>query len=624
MSYIYVCPKCNRIHNVEEYRKKWLCRECGTYLPHGCKTLRTHYGIKNLKRDGMIQDKNNKLREELQAHTSVFLSQKSIPRHTFELTTQKHPSELTEKDILDRFPSESMRLYQKETICKAVEAFQTGKKCIILVAPTGFGKSYVNAAFSSAIKSFYTTPQLALIDQIIRDPLLRLQFIEIKGRQNYRCHYQSRRSVNMGRCTTEDYACKERHDCCPYWIQKRKALNAQSVLSSFSYLMAEGQTEGRSETYLGKRDLLILDEAHNIEEQALNHVSVWVTPFTIPYKIHRQILPELRQIETETQLREFLQRLEERLQNILTQAKKITETTGLSVEQAEDKEKIDRYLANYHLYKRSKSEWVWQFENDQLILQPVFAREFMEQLIWKRADYYIISSATILDPQEYAGLTGLQGMLQEDEICFLEVPSTFPVKNRPILDKTVGPLSIKEWDKNKEMALRSIEEILRIEMGNVAIHCHSYRHQQWLVQNISEDLKPRLIFHSNRDREKKLNEWIRSNGKIFVSVAFNEGQDWKYEVCDAQILLKVPFPYLGDKRVARRLDLGLNQWYGNHALSEVIQAYGRAIRAEDDKARFYVIDGSFIKLLRNCWRYTPDWFKEALPQSFLTDYSDNS
>jgi Rad3-related DNA helicase len=129
-------------------------------------------------------------------------------------------------------------------------------------------------------------------------------------------------------------------------------------------------------------------------------------------------------------------------------------------------------------------------------------------------------------------------------------------------------------------------------------------------------LKGRLIVHKSRDREEKLQEWMRSKGKVFVSVAFNEGQDWKYELCEAQILLKVPFPDLGDRRMSRRLSLGHRKWYENQAMMEVIQAYGRAIRAEDDKARFYVIDGSFQRLVRSCWPYIPDWFKEALPTTF--------
>ncbi|MCW4031955.1 MAG: hypothetical protein NWF08_01000 [Candidatus Bathyarchaeota archaeon] len=65
------------------------------------------------------------------------------------------------------------------------------------------------------------------------------------------------------------------------------------------------------------------------------------------------------------------------------------------------------------------------------------------------------------------------------------------------------------------------------------------------------------------------------------------------------------------------MDLGLNQWYKNYAMSEVVQAYGRAIRAEDDRARFYIVDGSFTGFLRDCWRFIPDWFKDALPKTFV-------
>jgi Rad3-related DNA helicase len=52
-------------------------------------------------------------------------------------------------------------------------------------------------------------------------------------------------------------------------------------------------------------------------------------------------------------------------------------------------------------------------------------------------------------------------------------------------------------------------------------------------------------------------------------------------------------------------------------MMEVIQAYGRAVRAEDDKARFYIVDGSFPRLVRKCRHFIPDWFKEALPASFV-------
>ena len=560
------------------------CRRCGAYIPTGRKSC-------------------PKCRADIDLKVQL---------------KQLRPSELTVQDVLECFPSSSLRLYQKETVERMVEAFKSGKKCVILTAPTGFGKSYVNASFASVTRSFYATPQLALIDQMLRDPSLRSRFVEIKGRRNYPCYYEPQRSVHMGRCVTEDYACKERFDVCPYWVQKARAIKAPSVLLSFAYLVAEGQTEGHSESYLGTRTLLVLDEAHNIEEECLNHVSVNVTPFSIPHEVYNKLLPQLREVKTLKQLDKLLESIEASLKAQLEQVRKIAETTGLSVMQAEDKERIERYLETYGLYKSSKSEWVWQIKGDQLFVQPLFAREFMKELIWKRAEHYIISSATILNPQEYIELIGLHDLLEKDEICILpQVPSTFPLENRPVIDRTVGPLSRAGWEENMPKAVRAVEEILREERGNVAIHCHSYDHQKTLFDNLPEDLRLRLIIHTRRDREERLREWMQSRGKVFVSVAFNEGQDWKYDVCDAQILLKVPFPDLGDRRVKRRLDMGRQQWYNNQAMLEVIQAYGRAVRAEDDKARFYVVDGSFQRLVGKCWQFIPDWFKEVLPASFV-------
>src|SRR3990170_4958068 len=440
------------------------------------------------------------------------------------------PSDLTIETVLNSFPSDTLRPYQKETLNNIVEAFQSGKKCVLVIAPTGFGKSFVNVAFSSVTKSFYVTPQLALIDQLLAEPHLKNRFVEIKGRQNYRCYYIPHRGVHVGKCETEDYPCHERFDVCPYWMRKQLALQAPSVLMSLAYLTFEGTTEG-SETYLGTRSLLVLDEAHNLEEQCLSHVALQFTPFSVPYEIYHKFLPNLRNVHGRVEMEAFLANVAEYLKLLLGRLETKAETHGLSINETENKKAMERFLENHHLFTFSRSEWVWQIRNDQLLLQPVFAREFMKGLVWKRGEHYLISSATILDPRDYVKLNGLTDFLKEDEIEILQVPSIFPAENRPIIDATVGLLSKRQWDHNMPLAVAAVEEILRKERGNVAIHAHSYRHQRALVANLSPESKHRLIVPTGKDREEKLREWMRSRGKVFVSVAFNEGQVLKYDIC---------------------------------------------------------------------------------------------
>lgn len=115
---------------------------------------------------------------------------------------------VNEKEVLEAFSSRNFRKYQKETLIAMNEAFNSGYKAILLDAPTGAGKSMLNAAFCNIWKSFYATPQLALIDQIIKDKFLKGNFVEIKGRQNYSCYYDPIATCDVGLCQRNpDFEC---------------------------------------------------------------------------------------------------------------------------------------------------------------------------------------------------------------------------------------------------------------------------------------------------------------------------------------------------------------------------------------------------------------------------------
>ena len=102
------------------------------------------------------------------------------------------------EEVLKLFPAPSFRKYQKDAIIKINEAFNSGVRLVLLEAPTGFGKSMVNTTFCLAYQpSFYVTPQLNLIDQMVNDPYLKGLLTPIKGRQNYRCVYDPYSTVDV-------------------------------------------------------------------------------------------------------------------------------------------------------------------------------------------------------------------------------------------------------------------------------------------------------------------------------------------------------------------------------------------------------------------------------------------
>jgi len=536
---------------------------------------------------------------------------------------------LSKQEVLKAFPSKTPRKYQLGTVLKIRDGFNSGIKCILLDAPTGAGKSLINATFGRLMKSFYATPQINLIDQIKGDANLRRYFTEIKGRQNYRCYHDANRNCSIGLCKQyKKFEC-ERASVCPYWIQKLKALEANSVLMSFAYFILEGKTD--TIYSFGNRKLAILDESHSIGRYVLNHVNLVVAPYSLPYEFYSKIRNDIpKQINSLDELKYYIMAI---LVLIESEEEKYSyeqqTLAGLSLGRTIGKIKLDDFKSKARTFLESleETEWVWQVNyttfkgvpSRRVIAQPLYSRLFMRDMVWKRADLFIISSATILDAGRFIREVGLDRLLKFNEILHLSVPSVFPVANRPIINLSVGKMTIGKRKENIPKGIEILEGIIDLEKGkNIAVHARSYSFAKAIANGISEKYKPLLITHTSETREKALRKWKNSKGKVFICVAFTEGQDWKYDICRAQVLFKVPYPDLRDKRVARRLELKQWNWYYDITLKEVIQSYGRAVRSEYDKARFYVIDSSFWGLLKRCKRHLPKWFEEALPIDWET------
>ncbi len=75
---------------------------------------------------------------------------------------------------------------QKEAVQSAITAIEQGYRNVLIDAPVGFGKTIVNYKIAEYLHDkygydvFYTTPQVALLDQIERDNLLGDRIAVIK------------------------------------------------------------------------------------------------------------------------------------------------------------------------------------------------------------------------------------------------------------------------------------------------------------------------------------------------------------------------------------------------------------------------------------------------------------
>ena len=148
---------------------------------------------------------------------------------------------------------------------QARQAFADGKRFVVVEAPTGAGKSAIAVALAREAKSAdVLTNQKILQDQYVNDfPDLAL----MKGRANYDClvaptHAAAAPCIAGKRVP----ACEE----CPYFTAKDVAMAANVTTLNYAYFLAELNYAGGFK----ERELLVLDEAHNVEGALMGFVQV--------------------------------------------------------------------------------------------------------------------------------------------------------------------------------------------------------------------------------------------------------------------------------------------------------------------------------------------------------------
>ncbi len=421
-----------------------------------------------------------------------------------------------------------------------------------------------------------------------------------------------------------DYKCNYKYRLCLYWQAKIHAIESQTALTNFAYFVGEGLIPSSFPYRLGERQLLVIDEGHSIDQHILNFTSIIINSSYLLKSVGHGImetilnLPErLSQDQISDLLEEMVSLYLDRfpfLDQDLLYEKQIID------EEEDDEEKQARYfLRKVENYKDNlDADWVGKVEKKQysrgfwfrVQIQPIYVKGFMNKYLWRRANRFIVSSATIFK-HDFVKECGLSEHV--DEVCFTDIPSTFPIHNRMIIDATAGSLS---WKKKKETlpaALDTVSKILAMELGKGIIHAHSYGFAEVIENGVPNT---RLMFHTSKERDTALNGFLEAppeSGAVLVAVAMTEGLDLKGDLATFQIMFKCPFPnYVADLRVYRRLiELKHNKWYGIQTLKTIVQAYGRAVRSETDKAAFYIIDSNINRECKRWRSQLPQFFREA-------------
>jgi Rad3-related DNA helicase len=211
-------------------------------------------------------------------------------------------------------------------------------------------------------------------------------------------------------------------------------------------------------------------------------------------------------------------------------------------------------------------------------------------------------SATIVNKDIFCDSLGID----KKELTFLNIPSPFPIENRPIHFIPAGSMS----KSNIENTLPSVAETVKLllekhKSDKGIIHCSNYKVAKFINEQLND---PRLLLHDSTNRDEMLKFHLSSsNPTVLLSPSMMEGVDLYDNNSRFQIICKVPFPYLGDLVIQKRMEKN-KFWYPYMTAKSVIQSLGRSIRNENDYAESYILDSDWNRFYNMNKNMFPDDF----------------
>ena len=527
-------------------------------------------------------------------------------------------------EIIVNFPFKEPRVGQLEIIQDINDAIKKGYKYIILEAGTGTGKSAIATTLAKMYESAYI---LTMTKQLQSQYCDEFSFPLVKGRGNFACLNDNLEvTCDMGTCKTTPTSSKffcpygvaknptldaelafedsfggavfyQSGNHCHYWNQKANAINSPITLMNYDYAIVELNYV----KHFGTRSLLILDEAHNIENKLMSTMEVTL--------YNRTLEKDISKIMSDSILKDG--ELEDWIMEV-DAIRDAYEDIDLKDESKNKAERIRSTISRLKTLKinleKEPRNWVIDTDETSVTFKPLRVHQYAKSNLLKYGDVVIFMSATILSHKMFSQWLGLN----PNEVYHIKVDSPFTKEKRPIILNLAGKMSANRIKNTAPKTIPILQEILKKHEGDKGlIHTHSYKCQQYITNNLNNS---RLVSHNSKNREQVLNFFEKDeNPLVLVSPSMSEGVDLPYDKCRFQIIYKVPFPYLGDKQVNMRMKRD-KKWYAYKTVMTLMQAYGRGMRAEDDSCYTYIIDSDINMLFKSpLYRsLIPDFFKEAV------------
>lgn len=553
--------------------------------------------------------------------------------------------------VVEYFPEEfEPRQIQKDILLGIEQQLKSGYKIVVLSAPTGVGKSLIAATLARYYgKSFIITASKQLQDQYSKD----LKFLNpVKGKSNFACfklmEHQGieksdvKQAIQRG-LTCEKGLCEEtvrvkgkevKESCkfkpkmgelqpnskipqCFYYEQKYRALiSDHSIWNYASYFQLMRFGRKAYADYIGK-PVAIFDEAHKIEDQIIQFIGVDIYNGQIQecgIDIKSYSLNDMELVVT---------LIDDLAKSYSRQIKELQESRSFQTNP--DYMLLAKLESRYEKMANAHAELELNKENfvlndpyidergnfRSLSIKPLDISKYVKAFF--DIDTQIFMSATI-DKASFCENTGLE----PSNVAFVDTPkSPFLPDKRRINFLNIRKLSYSSSRDDELAVISKIDEILTQHADERGLILTSSEKKCADIRNqLSEKNKSRIrICHSKNEngmtQDEVIQEHAMDENGVLLSSSLWEGVDLKDDLSRFQIIAKVPYPNLSEKRTKNKMQR-FPLWYKSQTVVKLLQGFGRSIRSEQDWAVTYVLDTAADDLLLQCKSMVPKSYHDVL------------
>lgn len=519
---------------------------------------------------------------------------------------------------------------------------------IVVQAPTGIGKSAIAMTVQGMHQTGYLlTPSLGLTDQYRQDYSKHLR--EVRGRSNFPCWVKDG-TADGAPCYVKKRQCphaKQDGDTCPYYAQKFAAINHRLTLSNPAYLFRASLHQSGDSSF-NQRDLLIFDEAHEIEPFFMSMLEVkididdWRLCFggTLPMPHHYH--PSAWSDDIDAMMTATVKGIDA-----------IDPDDERQQREKEQFESLENRLRTLQLILKDPNNVVNEVKADLVIFKPVRVSQFVPDNLNRLGRKRLLLSATILDIDTYLKSLGLANQ----RTLYVNITkSPFPAQNTRVHYAPCGPMS---WGKRKHTIPKQVKAIAGImnkfteQRGVILPHSHAIRKE--IVDGLkAAGFADRILTHGSdaNERRRVLDIFMTDFSKpwVLISTYVNQGFDFHGRLAEWLVLVKIPYLYTPDPQIAQRMETDehlwrekhegspecpyeppsnysgklcgswtcakpCQSWYNLQTALRLVQMAGRIVRTPDDVGHIFILDRGFDRFKRMNGHLLPSWFSRAIQPS---------